>query len=923
VDAIVLDIATNLASTLLVAGGRRLGGQALGNEQEQALKNAFAGATAAMLVEMARHADLDSKFLEHLKEQFVGFFEDRWIAETLVDVALDSEEPPVDELRRRYERLGFDPEALPVSFERAMNLFAFELATRLREDASSGGPLRGIVTVADIEAMRGMLEELVQARGASGPGVDELWRESRARCAERWRRLGLSRDEAFELADDLLLGAPSPRVRAALRRPLTIVTGEVGAGKSLLLDRLFQRAVVRLREDPEAPLPAFVEAGDVEGRLQDAVVRKTSSLGNPREQGTAVFLDGAEEGGRAAAVRLLRDARILTETWPNTVVVIAGRPLPDFVGQEETISVPELDAGEQVALIERISGREVTPNLTYYWPQSIREALKRPLFATLLALGLKTQGISNPRSTGELLSGLVERAFGRAGETVDTGLLMRLATACIDHGGPVRAVDVATTAEIARLRQTGLVLERAGAASISLQILTEWFAAQALESGLVDPRQLASDFARLERWRYPLAIAVSTFGYGWVQEIFSPIAVSAPAFASQVVSQALAYSTIRQEAPPTPPSHFAEQMRDTMTSWVAGIGNLTSLIAPVREDGSLQTLGLSIYRGEVHDYSWYSGQEPLGDWVSLYERLPDQEWRRVRAVGPQRQAAWVWRYTLEDLAKELSECLKKRRLPISGSLLLREAAWEAARILDHSFGGHLRPEQEPIPLKSLDECLEMIRRFQDGNTDEIHIGGMSGRARIYDLRYMKSEMQRLRTAGVTEMTSPWPTADRWDDPKLRHTGTGSVYIWEPYSPETLLARVQIIFEGALEGYRRFVEEYFRQFAPHMQIAATLPARLTGTLILSHIDTRIDRTPYVAWHLDPLPPGSKNEVQIDIGKERAAREHMLEAAGWISFPQYADSEFFGKTPATELAYEWLWDGLRRVSWVKGMFNRRFS
>src|ERR687898_2313561 len=38
--------------------------------------------------------------------------------------------------------------------------------------------------------------------------------------------------------------------------------------------------------------------------------------------------------------------------------------------------------------------------------------------------------------------------------------------------------------------------------------------------------------------------------------------------------------------------------------------------------------------------------------------------------------------------------------------------------------------------------------------------------------------------------------------------TGSEYIWEPYSPETLLARVQINFEGALEGYRRFVEEYF-------------------------------------------------------------------------------------------------------------------
>jgi hypothetical protein len=103
-----------------------------------------------------------------------------------------------------------DPGALPVSFERAMNVFAFELATSLRNAARSGGLLTGVVTVADIEAMRFMLEELVRTRDATGPAVDELWRESRARCAERWRRLGLSREEAFKLADDLLVGAPSP-----------------------------------------------------------------------------------------------------------------------------------------------------------------------------------------------------------------------------------------------------------------------------------------------------------------------------------------------------------------------------------------------------------------------------------------------------------------------------------------------------------------------------------------------------------------------------------------------------------------------------------------------------------------------------------------------------------------------------------------
>lgn len=259
-EAIALGIAINLASTLLVAGGHRLGEEALGDEQEQALENAFAGATAAMLVEIARYAGLDRNLPGRLEEQFSTFFEDRWVAETLVDSALRSRTLPVDELRRRYEALGFDPGTLSVSFDRAMNVFAFELATRLRDAARSGGPLASLVTFSEVEAVRRMLEELVQTRGAMGPDLDELWRESRARCAARWRQLGLSREEAFELAADLLVGAPSPRARSALQRPLTIMTGEVGAGKSLLLDRLFQRAIVRLREDPEAPLPAFVEA---------------------------------------------------------------------------------------------------------------------------------------------------------------------------------------------------------------------------------------------------------------------------------------------------------------------------------------------------------------------------------------------------------------------------------------------------------------------------------------------------------------------------------------------------------------------------------------------------------------------------------------------------------------------------------------
>lgn len=156
----------------------------------------------------------------------------------------------------------------------------------------------------------------------------------------------------------------------------------------------------------------------------------------------------------------------------------------------------------------------------------------------------------------------------------------------------------------------------------------------------------------------------------------------------------------------------------------------------------------------------------------------------------------------------------------------------------------------------------------------------------------------------------------------------STWVWDLYSPEVLLELSRTVIGGALEAYRRFIEVYFSRLAPHLPIAILMPARLKGVLVLSHI-AQPDIRPYVAWHLDPLPAGSNNEVQIEVGEERASRDRMLavqdrmqelrpEAAGWIYPTEYASSEFYGRNPIRELAYKLLWNDLRRVSWVDGMF-----
>jgi hypothetical protein len=128
-----------------------------------------------------------------------------------------------------------------------------------------------------------------------------------------------------------------------------------------------------------------------------------------------------------------------------------------------------------------------------------------------------------------------------------------------------------------------------------------------------------------------------------------------------------------------------------------------------------------------------------------------------------------------------------------------------------------------------------------------------------------------------------------------------------------------------------IDDQFSRLAPQMLMAATLPARLKGTLIMSHINERPDVDPYVAWYLEPLQPDSENEVQIQFGEKRLGEEELLAlgartriarpwAAAWISPWEYDFSSFYGNTPATDLAYKLLWDDLKAVSWVDGMFTK---
>lgn len=237
----------------------------------------------------------------------------------------------------------------------------------------------------------------------------ELLAESRGRCIARWQAAGVARSVALELADDPDVGRPPQSVMPSTDRPLSVVVGDFGIGKSLVAERIFQYQVDRLREGSDSAIPVYLPAGDV-GKLKEEVLGGAGDLGNLREDGVLAVIDGADEAGASEAQRLLNEARALTESWPRARVLITSRPLPALT-TEETVRLPVMTEEDAFELVGRLAEEAVSPALVHSWPQAVRDAIRRPLFAIMLAGYVKRGSLRAPRSTADLLSDLIERAF--------------------------------------------------------------------------------------------------------------------------------------------------------------------------------------------------------------------------------------------------------------------------------------------------------------------------------------------------------------------------------------------------------------------------------------------------------------------------------------------------------------------------------
>lgn len=774
--------------------------------------------------------------------------------------------------------------------------------------------------------------------------------ESRARCVRRWCALGLTREEALTLYHDSSVGALPPEILPTLQNPISLIQATMGTGKSLAGERLHGAALDRFRREADAPVPVYLEARPSIGGLREAVMAASFNLGDPTKRGATVVVDDQLNTESASVWSLLDDARFLAEVWPQTTFAVLSRPLPDDKPPTEAVILPLLSNEETTQLVKRLSG-----HIAYDLPFSLREAIQRPLFAILLAIATRRQENATPQSTGELLGNLVRRALGhRMGdESPLQDVLERLSVAILARGGPVPCVEVLSPVEVLPLAESGLIIHEWGTVRFALDILLEWFAAQAFSNGRVLPEQLLGDERLLERWFFGLAMFLAGCSHDDASSVLKPLACAHPTLACRIVIEALKNYNQRalfemDQTQPPPSEECGRRLRETMQAWSDGLGPLARLLAPLDGHGQVLPVGVAVGRS-VYVRSWYRGTNPQPPVVELPSQLVETspfspannnllgfEWGGLGWRKSGSSPAWMWNETREELSRNLAELVRTKRFPLVGQLhggpLWQEVVWlSALRVM-----GHGSAYRKALPLDILEG------RFEESWISDDTIARSHETVGALPLEPLSQEIARLRAKGATELLWPYPGPDDyspngwWRDPQTGQKHRPEPYItvgsswYDNFSDEGLAIHVGAVYSAALQGYEQLVRTWLPSLSSHLNTTALLPARLVGVVEHPWHRKRIFM-PSVQWRLEPLPLDARSHVEMKAWRPEDEEseswdDSMLSlrqlyismrprVARWLVTSLHAGLfSFSGGMPATALAYEWLKDDLEQARWI---------
>ena len=790
-----------------------------------------------------------------------------------------------------------------------------------------------------------------QAEIARTEKLEGMYQESIASCKVRFRAVIGDEQKSAELANDFSLGITPANLDLKVHG-LFILTGDFGVGKTLIVQRIFQNAVRAALENSKAQIPLYLDTDTwrKDKSLRAIIENEADTLGDIKTQGAVIIIDELDKVSRSLAAEIVKQSHFLTEIWQKTTIIITSRPIQDIEDnyEDNLIQIPPLSFEQAHHLIERISGQEVNQMRLRGLGASVEEVVTYPLFALLLGRYWR-EGAARPLSTrAELLSNLVENSLQQVGASQDAYKhLTKLAVRCIEFGNkavPLADIDLSRSDQQALL-YSRLVVRQSGGITFPLSIFTQWFAYRDLEENPSQIEKYLQDSEQLENWRYALIVAVgNSTSQTRISKILTPIVEKYPSFAVEIIGSSLSNSLNSQRVSLPSIQECGEQLRISMSAWVKGIGSLAKLIAPIREDGTLCSIGLEISYDNFLESGWYLGKENLAD----IQKLPDDNyvtrstWGKFQGRRPNHQSAWAWLWNLNTLRASLVSEISTATLPVNQGVISREASWRASlaifqdwqsrRLIDHNL-----PKPQKIAVNFLTEAMSQINEDLSQNIyrnlPEIH--SISNKEQDFCLSCLRQEIKLMQSNNVSDFSLPYTDVDlaykrmRWDS--------------DPTKIDSLQKRVEEIYKAALDEYQNLSKKWFENLLSGMQIAGMLPARLVGIFTPPMLpDNPYGSSPVFDWFLEPLPENSENIVDIEFNENiknhpyktyckqsniisNQLRKLRPNKSTWLRcnpHGSYLDISLFrSDAPVTFLVYSWLEEDLRSIGWLDSRIQYR--
>lgn len=727
--------------------------------------------------------------------------------------------------------------------------------------------------------------------------------------------------KALGIRDPVLLGRLAEHALAD-PRPLPgtgiwLLEGDMGVGKSAVLERSLHYAVQHALNTRDAPVPVYARAVDLtRATFRELVLNRAREIGDPYRTGMHLVIDGLDEAGLSPS-DVAPDLVALHAELPSSTFLVGTRPTFNQAGLDCHPIGPLSDA----SLIELLEILGIDPRVRFA-SEALHSTLQRPLFAILYAIHKAEGSVTSP---AELIARMASSGVQELANSLPDAMvpLTRLAAAVLDaSGAPVPLNDLAlTTSDRRAFVESRLVDLSGNRAGFQVAALTEWFAGTALRLDLGLLGAVAENPKRAHQWRWAVASMIAQLsahdGSEDIDAALTALTHANPALARWALKQATSTDWHDRPVPP-PAEEAAAAVNATFAIWHGALAPASELHRPgptqppllgvARDETGITCAVEATTRLEILQADGF----PLGVRGPFLPDKPGSVWFPFHSGGIRPGPAWAWVLTAGIYEHHLKRLIESSSIVADSPALYPELLWR--------YGAATQPGplRRSVAVDDIDSSARRSRAMSP-DADTIHVGGLTGSA--WDVATAEALVEHLRATGTTVVNHPWPLPN-----------------WDHQNPETLdvgqyLRSLEAASDAGLGGYEQTVNKWLPHLAPFLPLYAILPARVRGwiSIIPSPFQPDEKWIDHV-WTIEPVADpteGSRWELvdrldlsMIDLDSARARLEHLRPNAPANAYNGYTQGEgpWHTKVPATAFALEQLASDLRAHAWIEHLHSR---